>query len=119
MLQLKQFLDIRSNDDRFYDLDCSQLLDADERIVTCAVPTVEPAPDTPFVFGAIRINQAPIFYPLLNKWVPIGQSMQLRIKGIPLGEGDSEQTYVLRFVMATTQNPAIEATVRLRVTNTP
>lgn len=127
MLQLRGYLDKRPYDNRLYDVVCSQLLDPDDVII--GTPTVVIENDyvinpvgpvmSGLTLGTCIVNAAPIRYPLLNLTVPIGQTIQVPISGGILLPGYSEYMFTLAFRFATLLNPAIEATVQLRLTPGP
>lgn len=127
MLQLRAYLDKRPYDNRLYDVVCSNLLDPDDVIIGTPTAVIENDyvlnPVGPvmsgLVLGACIVNQAPIRYPLLQLTVPIGQVIQLPISGGVLLPGYPEYLFVLAFRFATLLNPAIEATVQLRLTPGP
>jgi hypothetical protein len=118
------YLDKRTADDRLFDVDCQDLLDVDE-IIMSATGSVDGAPppnsgQQVITLGDCIVNPAPITYPKLGKTAPIGQALQVRISGGVIPDGATSLSVTLRFLLLTNINPdGIEATVILRLINKP
>jgi hypothetical protein len=117
-----QILEKRSSDSRRFDIDCSLLLSAGETISGVAAPTASPVTIPPLTFGTPVVNSAPTTY--IDQWgnsrtVISGQAVQVQISGGAIPSIARSQDYILRLILTTNQNPAIEATVKLRLIDTP
>jgi hypothetical protein len=117
-----QILEKRSSDSRRFDIDCSLLLNVGETISSVSSSSASPATTPPIVFGTPVINPSQTTY--TDAWdntrtVPAGQVIQVQISGGAIPSTARTQRYTLRFVLATSQNPAIEATVVLNLNDTP
>lgn len=117
-----QILEKRSADSRRFDIDCSLLLAAGETITSVAAPTASPTTVPPIAFGTPTVNVTQTTY--TDQWggtrtVPAGQVVQVQISGGAIPSGLRVQDYVIRLVLLTSVNPAVEATVKLRVNDTP
>lgn len=115
-----RFLDKRTWDDRLYDIDCSDLLDPEETIVSGEIKAdpqfqVNGEFTTGLVFGDIVVNPAPICYPKLGRTADIGKAVQFFISGGIIPDGAQSLCCTLRLRMATTKSPQLEATVSLRL----
>ena len=120
MPALTKYLDKRTADDRLFDVDCTDLLDDDEVILSATVKYDGQTPNDgtpPLTFGDPMVNPAPMHYALIGRWAGIGKALQCRIGGGFLQSGQPERQYVLRFLLVTSINPALEATVVLRLTD--
>lgn len=121
MPALTKYLDKRTFDDRLFDVDCTDLLDDDEIILSATVVYDGQTPftgDPPLTLGAPMVNPAPMFYPLIARCAQIGKALQVRIGGGFLPSGEPSRLYTLRFLLTTTINPQLEATVLLRLVDT-
>lgn len=121
MPALTKYLDKRTFDDRLFDVDCTDLLDDDEVIVSATVKYDGQTPfdgTPPLILGGPLVNPAPMNYPAIGRCVDIGKALQVRIGGGFLPEGEPSRMYTLRFLLATTINPQLEATVQLRLVDT-
>ena len=117
-----QILEKRSSDSRRFDIDCSLLLAVGETISSVATPTATPSATTPLTFGTPAVNGSPITYvdPFgSSRTAPTGQVVQVQIGGGSIPSGYIAQDYVIRIVLTTNLNPAVEATVKLRLNDTP
>lgn len=123
---MPQIQEKRTYDERLFDVDCSDLLDPEEIVLSCSTPLCEgePAvdPDAPVVqvpisFGSVVVNAAPIYYPLLKRWAAPGKALQVRISDGVVAAGSGSTLCTLRFPMQTNLNPQLEATVLLRITD--
>ena len=115
-------LDKRTWDDRLYDIDCSDLLDPDETIVSGVVKAdpqnqVNGEFTTGLVFGDVVVNPAPIIYPKLGRCADIGKAVQFLISGGIIPVGATSLCATVRLRMVTTKSPQLEATVSLRLTD--
>lgn len=120
MPALTRYLDKRTFDNRLFDVDCTDLLDDDEAIVSATVKYDGQTPydgTPPLTFGEPMVNPAPMNYPLIGRVAAIGKALQVRIGGGFLPMGEPSRMYTLRFLLATTINPQLEATVQLRLTD--
>ncbi len=118
-----QTLEKRSSESVLYDIDCSLLLAPGETISTVTTVAAEPATTPPLAFGAAAINGAPITYtdPITGntRVAPTATVVQVQISGGSIASGKKVQGYVVRCKVATSLNPAVEATVRLQLNDTP
>jgi len=117
-----QILEKRSSDSRRFDIDCSLLLNTGETIQSVATPTASPVTTPAITFGTPVVNTSPNTYTDAfgnSRTVATGQAVQVQISGGAIPSNARLQKYTLRFVLTTNQNPAIEATVVLDVTDTP
>lgn len=120
-----QILEKRSSDARRFDVDCSLLLGATETITSVGAPTATATPavtGTAITFGSPTVNVSPATY--TDSWgntrtAPAGQVVQVQISGGAIPSSARTQDYILRFPLVTSQNPTVEATVKLRVNDTP
>ena len=117
-----QILEKRSSDSRKFDVDCSLLLATGETITSVAAPTHSPATSPDLAFGTPAVNVSPTTYTDqygASRVVPAGQAVQVQISGGAIPSSLRVQDYVIRIVLTTNQNPAVEATVKLRLNDTP
>lgn len=120
-----QILEKRSSDSRRFDVDCSLLLNVGETITSVGTPTAAATPEvtgTAITFGSPTVNISPATYTDAygnTRTVPTGQVVQVQISGGAIPSTTRTQDYTLRFPLVTSQNPTVEATVKLRVTDTP
>jgi hypothetical protein len=117
-----QTLEKRSSDARKFDVDCSLLLATGETITSAAAPTYSPTTSPALTFGTPAVNVSPTTY--TDQWggtrtVATGQAVQVQISGGAIPSGLRVQDYVIRIVLTTNLNPAVEATVKLRLNDTP
>jgi len=97
---MSEILVKRSSEALLYDVDCSALLGADEKIV--GTPTLTSTP-TDLVFGPILVDEA-------------GKVIQVKISGGRSGQNGRANLYTLRFLFATNATGDLhEATVVLAV----
>lgn len=112
---MSQVLDKRTADSRLFDIDCSKLLAAGETITS--ITSVASAQGG-LTFGAGAINGSPITYE--DGYVaPAGKVVQVQISGGTIPAGYPSVQCVVRALFATTTSPAVEATVMLRLIDTP
>lgn len=117
-----QILEKRTSEDVRVDIDCSMLLGPDETIQTVTSKTAEPTSAPPIVLAAPSINTQPVTYTDDNnnaRTVAIGKVIQLNISGGLIPTGVRTHSYILRFVLQTSANPAVEATVLLILKDQP
>lgn len=117
-----QTLEKRSSDSRRFDIDCSLLLAVGETITSVGTPSASPVTTPPIAFGAPTVNLSPTTYTDQfggTRTAPTGQVVQVQISGGTIPANFTAQDYVLRFVLVTSVNPAVEATVKLRLNDTP
>jgi hypothetical protein len=129
------YLEKRTWDDRFYDIDCTPLLDENEQITGFADPDpiviedvaaadVGPPPVNPWntsvlVAGDPITNAAPVYYPSLRTTADIGKAIQFELSGGTLEPGSKYRYAIIRVRFVTNINPQLEATVVLRLTDQP
>lgn len=118
-----QTLEKRSSESVRYDLDCSVLLATGETISTVTSIAATPVTSPALAFGASAINAAPITYTDVDTGItrvaPIGTVIQVTISGGKIAAGAQVQDYIVRAVFVTNINAAVEATVRLKLNDTP
>jgi hypothetical protein len=115
-------LEKRSSESTLYDLDCSILLAVGETIISVTTFTAEPITTPPIVVGAASINSSAVTYTDAfgsTRVAPIGQVIQVNISGGAIPTSALIQDYILRAKFLTSRNPAVEATVRMRLNDTP
>ena len=110
-----QILDKRTKDARYYDIDCSFLLSKGETISSVTSITADQGG---LVFGAASPNGAAVTYSD-GRTVPIGQVAQVQISGGVIPTGQPFLICIVRALLLTSLNPAVEATVLLRLVDTP
>jgi hypothetical protein len=108
-------LEKRTRDDRVFDVNCSQLLDPTQ--VITGLIEIDGDIDG-LTFGSGTINPAPISYPD-GTTAPTGKVLQVEISGgsIPIGASYTDRT--LHFILSTSTDPVLDATVVLRLKDTP
>lgn len=117
-----QTLEKRSSEAVRFDIDCSTLLAAGETITGVTSVAATPATTTPLAFGAAVINAAPQTYTDQygsTRTAAIGKVVQVQISGGSIAAGALVQEYIIRALLVTSINTAVEATVRLRLNDTP
>lgn len=118
-----QILEKRSSESVKYDIRCGILLSPGETISSVTSVTASPttAP-TPLAFGLAAINAAPTTYTDqygTTTTDAIGTVIQVQISGGLIAANAQVQDYTVRALFSTNLNPAIEATVVLRLNDTP
>lgn len=112
---MSQVLDKRLADTRLFDIDCSALLGANETISSVTSMSVDQGG---LVFGTPQVNGSPISYP--NGTVAqAGKVVQVQISGGAIPAGSQQLLCNVHALLATNLNPAIDATVQLRLVDTP
>lgn len=117
-----QTLEKRSSESVRFDIDCSILLATGETINSVTSSSASPTTSPALVIGTPTINPSPVVYVDQfgsSRTAPARTVVQAQISGGAIAASAQVQEYVLRFVMVTTINPALEATVRLRLNDTP
>ena len=117
-----QTLEKRTSESVLYDIDCSVLLAVGETITGTPTVTTDLVTTPPLVFGVATVNVAAVTYTDAygsTRVVPIGQVAQVNISGGTIPASAQVQDYLVRVKMSTTRNALVEATVRLRLTDTP
>lgn len=110
-----QVLDKRTADNRVFDIDCTDLLPTG---VTITSVTSIAADQGGLTFGSPAINVAPITYKD-GRTAAIGKVIQVRISGGTISTGKPSLQCTVRALFATSAEPAVEATVLLRLIDTP
>lgn len=117
-----QTLEKRSSETVRFDIDCSRLLSPGETITSVTSSIASPVTTPAITFGTPVINPSPSSYTDQYgsaRTAPAGTVVQVQISGGAIASGRQVQDYVLRFLLVTSVNPAIEATVRLKLNDTP
>lgn len=124
---MQNVLDKRSYDERLFDVDCSELLAPEEVITHCGAPVCVIPPSTSvgdppvdvneagLMFSTPVINAAPLYYPRYKYTAAIGKVVQVRISGGVAPVTNDGLLCTIRFPLATSVNPQLEATVQLRL----
>lgn len=117
-----QILEKRSSESVRFDIDCSTLLAPTETITSVTSVTGSPTTSTPLAFGTPSINIAAQTYVDSygsSRTAAIGKVVQVQISGGLIATGAQIQDYIVRALLVTSINPALEATVKLRLNDTP
>lgn len=104
-------LEKRSFDQRIFDINCSALLDSTETISSVTSVAADSAGLT---FGTPLVNTALVSY-ADGSTAAIGKVIQVRISAGTIPAGMDYALYTVRAKFVTNVNPALEATVLLRV----
>lgn len=118
---MSEVLDKRTAEVRWFDLDCTRLLAPTETIQSVSSITADQGGVT---FGLPAINSVPIAYPD-GRVAAIGKVVQVQISGGAIPDGRPWLLCTLRPMLVTTvdgtnvYNPALEATVILRLIDNP
>jgi hypothetical protein len=108
-------LEKRTSESIFYDLDCTQILDATE--VITSITSIE-SDQEGLVFDNWAVNAVPITFP--DKVVAaIGKVISVQISGGVIPAPQVNQLYTIRALFETSKYNTREATVLLNVTNIP
>lgn len=105
----------RTHDERIYDFDCVDLL-AESEVITSVTSVAADVPG--FTFGTPTINPSPIVYPD-GHTSGAGKVVQVLIGGGVLGVPASYVDCTIRMKAVTNVSPHVEATVKLRLKDTP
>lgn len=108
-------LEKRTSESIFYDIDCTNILDAVETIET--ITSIE-ADQAGLTFSGAAINPDPVVFPD-NSVAAIGKVISVQIGGGIIPTPQVNQLYTIRAIFNTTENNTREATVLLNVTNIP
>lgn len=114
-----QILEKRTSEQVTFDVDCSQLLATSETISSVTSVTASPSG---LAFGVPVVNVAPVTYTDVSgatRTAGIGKVVQVQISGGSIPTGSQTQDYIIRVKVVTNLNPIVEATVRLRLNDTP
>lgn len=114
---LQTVLDKRTYDERLIDVDFSDLLDPDETLVSCSAPV--DADSAGLAFGTPVINQGPVAYPQLGRSAGPGKVVQAMVSGGELLAGEPSRTCTVRFRAQTSLGQKLEATVAIRLIDSP
>ena len=110
-----QTLEKRTADNRLFDIDFTLLLDSTETIASITSVTADQGGLT---FASQMVNTILLTYPS-GRQAQIGKVVRVLIGGGLIPPGQSSLLCVVRVLVATTLNPAIEATVVLKLTDRP
>ncbi len=110
-----QFLELLVGDQELFDVDCTDLLDDAETIISCAAPAIDAG--SAVTFGAPIVNASVIEYPLLGRIAQIGKAVQVMINAVAatIPAGSTSACYNVRFALVTSINPAKSAVVCLKL----
>jgi hypothetical protein len=111
-------LEKRTSEEALYDIDCSRMLPDGVTIVQVLSITATPdtSPDE-LAFGTPAVNVGAIEYD--DHTAAIGTVIQVLISGGSVPAGRESRDYTVRCLFETTVDPVLEATVVLRVDDTP
>lgn len=111
-------LEKRTSEEALYDIDCSRLLQAGVTITDVHAITATPdtSPDA-LTFGTPTVNASAIEYE--DHTAPIGTVIQVLIGGGSIAAGRESRDYIVRATFETASDPVLEATVVLRLDDTP
>lgn len=108
-------LEKRTSEIIFYDLDCTNILDATETITDIIEITAD---QVGLTFDNWAVNTVPITFP--DKVVAaVGKVISVQIGGGIIPNPQTNQLYTIRALFDTTKYNTREATVLLNVTNIP
>ena len=108
-------LEKRTTESIWYDIDCTNLLDATETIDTITSITAD---QLGLTFSGAAINSVAVVFP--DKYVGApGKVISVQIGGGIIPDPQVNQLYTIRALFNTTENNTREATVLLNVTNIP
>ena len=108
-------LEKRTSESIFYDIDCTNILDAPETITSI---TSILADQVGLVFAGQAINDVPVTFPD-GITVAIGKVISVQISGGVIPTPQVNQLYTIRALFVTSEGNTREATVLLNVTNVP
>ena len=117
-----QILEKRTSESVHFDIDCDILLSPGETITSVTSVTATPATTPPIAFGTAVINGAPITYTDAfgsTRIVAAGLVIQVVISGGFISPGAQIQLYTVRAIFTTSIGNTVEATVYLRLNDTP
>ena len=108
-------LEKRTSESIFYDIDCTNILDAPETIEE--ITSIE-SDQEGLTFLGQAINVAPITFPD-GITAAIGKVISVQISGGVIPTPQVNQLYTIRALFSTSEGNIREATVLLNVTNVP
>jgi len=108
-------LEKRTTESIWYDIDCTNILDTTETILSITSITSD---QTGLVFTAPAINSSPVTFPN-GVIAAIGKVISVYISGGIVSSGATNQVYTIRPIFNTSEDNIREATVLLNVTNIP
>jgi hypothetical protein len=108
-------LEKRTSEIIFYDIDCTNILDTIETIISI---TSFSADQTGLTFAGQAINSVPVDFPD-GYSAAIGKVISVRISGGVIPTPQVNQLYTIRALFVTSESNTREATVLLNVTNIP
>ena len=117
-----QILEKRSSEQVRYDIDCSALLTTGETISSVTSVTADANTGTSLTFGTPATNSTPSTYTDTfgsTRITPAYTVIQVEIRGGSVPTGAQVNDYIVRAKFVTSVNPVVEATVRLRLNDTP
>lgn len=108
-------LEKRTSESIWYDIDCTNILDAVETIATIISIAAD---QVGLTFSGAAVNPAPVVFP--DKYVgATGKVISVQIGGGIIPTPQINQLYTIRAKFNTNENNTREATVLLNVTNLP
>ena len=118
-----QTLEKRSSESgALYDIDCSIFLPIGVTIIGTPTVTPEPVTTPPITVGVVYVNTLATTYTDAygsTRTVPAGQALQVALSGGSIPSNAQVQEYLLQCKFVTSRAEQLEATVRLRVIDTP
>lgn len=108
-------LEKRTSETIWYDIDCSNLLDFEEIIVSIDSVTAD---QNGLVFLAPAVNPEPVTFPD-GVTAAAGKVISVQISEGTVPTGSTNQIYTIRPIFTTSDSNIREATVLLNVTNIP
>jgi hypothetical protein len=111
----QQIIPKHPRDDRIFDVNCTQLLDADQ-VITSLIDITGDIDG--LTFGVGTVNPAPITYPD-GTMAPTGKVLQVEISGGTIPAGAAYVDHTLQFALTTSTDPVVVAVVVLRLKVTP
>ena len=114
---MQNIVDKRTSESMTVDVDCSDLLGPQELILSAGPPI--DADGFGLGFGPVTVNQGQIAYPISGRIVQAGKAIQFNLSGGEIPAGADDQVCTIRILLRTNINPTVEATVALRLIDTP
>ena len=108
-------LEKRTSETIWYDIDCTNLLDAGETITSILGITAD---QEGLFFAAPAVNPEPVTFPD-GITAPAGKVISVQISEGVVPTGSTNQIYTIRPLFDTNEGNTREATVLLNVTNIP
>jgi hypothetical protein len=109
------YLEKRTSESVWYDIDCTDILNVGETIVSISGVTAD---TTGLTFGTPVANASTIAFPDGTTGA-IGKVIIVQISGGLIPAGKTVGTYIVRALFLTSAGNTREATVQLNVTNLP